>query len=638
MNLERHFARLENLRELFRLARHFEFRVVSRWVTFGLLVGLATGALAAALYLAADWVRHVVFAWGVGLHSPTPKGEPSLFAGEHASGDLRYWLLIIAPAIGAAGCGLLIHYVCPQARGGTEGYIEAFHQQQPRMPRRLPWLKLAASSIFLGFGASAGREGPIAHIGSAIGGWFGRVFRLNDRDRRLLLVAGAAGGIGAIFRTPLGGALFAVEVLYRDDFEAEALVPAVLSAVVAYSTFTFVFGEGAMFAVAAEFPFDPRQLPLYLLMAMGCAVVGVLFVWLFDEASALFSKLRISPPLRAAAGGLCVGLLAVGLPLLAYGVGLTDSHEELLGAPVLGAGYGWLQEVLLPTGRLPMGGAGIALLLLFAIGKVLATSLSNGSGGAGGVFGPSVVIGGMVGGAFGLAFHGWFPEVVPEPTAFAIVGMACFVGGVTHSPISTLVMASEMTGNYELLVPIMMAEAVTVALMHRWTHYKAQVASRRHSPAHVEDYALAALERLTVEDAADIGAEVHCVPANMSIPQLLRRAAELDSAIVCVEGVDDRPAGIISLDSLRSAYFDEDAAVVAVAIDCASPFATVAPSDTLSKALETLTQSRLPQLPVLSPDTPNRFVGLLHFQNILDAYSRELHRTPSTPPASAEYG
>src|SRR5690606_18020823 len=154
---------------------------------------------------------------------------------------------------------------------------------------------------------------------------------------------------------------------------------------------------------------------------------------------------------------------------------------------------------------------------------------------AGGVFGPSVVIGGFVGAAFGLAFHDWFPNVVPEPSAFCIVGMACFVGGVTHSPISTLVMASEMTGNYELLVPIMMAEGVTVALMRRWSHYSGQVATRRQSPAHVEDYALAALERLTVRDATALGKRVHRVPAAMPLTGLLQLAGEVESSVVCVE-------------------------------------------------------------------------------------------------------
>ncbi len=626
MKLERPFPGLQNLSELFRLARHLEFRAVSRWVMFGLLVGLTTGGLAALMYLAADGVRHLVFVAGVGLHPPTPKGEPAFFAGGYHFTGLRYWLLVTAPAIGAMLCGLILHYLCPEARGGAEGYIEAFHSPKPQFPRRLPLTKLIASALFLGFGNSAGREGPIAHICAAVGARFGQVFRLSDRDRRLLLVAGVAGGIGAIFRTPLGGALFAVEVLYRDDFESEALVPAVLSSVVAYSTFTFIFGEGAMFFVAPEFPFDPRQLPLYLLMAMGCAVVGVLFVWSLRGSSELFGKVRLWFPLKMAIGGLCVGILAIGTPVLAQTMGLAESADDMLGAPVLGAGYGWLQEVLLPTGKLPLGWSGIGLMLVLALAKVAATSVSHGSGGAGGAFGPSVVIGGMVGGAFGLAFHSWFPDVVPEPTAFAIVGMACFVGGVTHSPISTLVMASEMTGNYELLVPIMLAEAVTVALMHRWTQYSAQVANRRHSPAHVEDYALAALERLTVQDAASMGAEVRCVPAAMSIPDLLRIGSDLESAIVCVQTEDQRPAGIINLDSLRSAYFDEYAGVAAVAVDCASPFATVAPTDTLAKALEKLTQSRLPQLPVCPAGAPDTFVGLLHFQNILDAYSKELRR------------
>jgi CIC family chloride channel protein len=417
-----------------------------------------------------------------------------------------------------------------------------------------------------------------------------------------------------------------VEVLYRDDFEVDALVPAVLSSVVAYSTFTMVFGEGAMFSVVSEFPFDPRQLPLYLAMATACAIVGVFFVWLFDEVDRVFGKLQIWPPLRVTLGGLMVGVLALVMPLLWESVGLVDSSEPLLGTAVLGVGYGWLQEVLLPTGMLVGGAKGIDLLLTMALVKVLATCLSNGSGGAGGIFGPSVVIGGFVGGAFGVAFHDWFPNVVPEPSAFCIVGMAAFVGGVTHSPISTLVMASEMTGNYELLVPIMLAEVVTVALMRRWRHYSCQVTTRRQSPAHVEDYALAALERLTVADAAKL-AEVRSVPAAMPLGDLLRVASELESSIVCVEA-DGKLVGIVNLESLRS-VFNEDLGPLAIALDCAAPLTTLQLSDTLSYALEQLTESHLPQLPVRSERDPSRLIGLLHLQDVLDTYSREVQG--STP-------
>lgn len=602
--------RLPGLEDLTAFARLFEFRTVSRWVGLGLVVGVVSGLGAAAFFVAMDWLRHQVLAVGANLALLEPHGEHSLF-GLSAGGAVRNWVVVLAPALGGLVSGLLVFRFCPEAEGhGTDALIDAFHRHRGRIRTRVPLVKALASVVVIGTGGSAGREGPIAQIGAGFGSLFGDLLKLSDRERRLLLLAGAAGGIGAIFRTPLGAALFVVEVLYKDDFEVDALVPTVLSSVVAYSVFTMLFGEGHIFATEAHYDFDPRQLPLYLIMAMGTALIGVLFIKVFyGMRDRVFSPLGIPRFLKPMLGGLIVGLLALVMP------------------QALGAGYGWLQEALLPKHQLlPGGWLGAAMLLAIALLKVLTTGFSVSSGGSGGVFGPSVVIGGMAGGAFGLAFHQLLPNVVPQPGAFVIVGMACFVGGVAHAPVSSLVMASEMTGSYDLLVPIMLAEAVTFAMMRRWTLYEKQVPTRRDSPAHGAEYVLDVLQHVRVKDVYDKQAEIVPIPPSTPMSELLRHATDSTHAVFPVVGEDGRVTGVVTLETLRAFFFDEDVARLAIAADCAMPLVSVHPDDTLASALERFASSHYPELPVVEAGDSQKILGLLSYEELLEAYSRELLR------------
>ena len=604
-------GRLPNLSDLTAFARLFEFRTVSRWVGLGLAIGIVAGLGAGAFFLGMQWIHHVVIAgWG-NLPQLEPRGEHSLFE-TRIDGPVRHWVLVLAPAVGGLISGLLVFTFAPEAEGhGTDSIVEAFHRHAGRIRARVPVIKTLASVVLIGTGGSAGREGPIAQIGAGFGSLIASPLRLSDRERRLMLIAGAAGGIGAIFRTPLGAALFLVEVLYRDDFEVDALVPAVMSSVVAYSVFTMLFpSAGTIFATEGEYVFDPRALPLYLLMAIGAALVGVLYIKVFyGLRDHVFHKIPIPLALKPMLGGLGVGLLAMVAP------------------QALGAGYGWLQEALLPSkGVLPLGWAGAAVLVGIALTKVLTTSLSISSGGSGGVFGPSVVIGGMVGGAFGVAFHQLTPTVVPQPGAFVIVGMACFFGGVAHVPVSSLVMASEMTGSYDLLVPLMLAEAVTFVMVRRWTLYEKQVPTRRDSPAHGGEYVLDLLQDIRVSDVYEHDPDVRLVRASDPLGQLLRHASESTQAVFPIVTSENHIQGLVTLETLRAFFFDEDIGQLAIAADCEMPFVSVAESDSMGTALERFASSHYPQLPVVHDDDPERILGLLSYEDLLQAYSQELMR------------
>ncbi|MBN1612702.1 MAG: chloride channel protein [Polyangiaceae bacterium] len=601
--------RLPTLDDLAAVTRLFELRTASRWVGLGLVVGIVSGLGAAAFYLGMNWIRSLVFESWAHMKLLDPHGEHQLFA-RPVTGTLRWWVILLAPALGGLFSGLVVFHAAPEAEGhGTDELIDSFHRRRGHVRARIPLVKALASVVLIGTGGSAGREGPIAQIGAGFGSIFANLLHLSHRERRLLLLAGAAGGIGAIFRTPLGAALFVAEVLYRDDFEVDALVPAVLSSVVAYSVFTMFFGQGSIFVTDAHFFFDPRQLPLYALLAALAALVGVLYVKVFYGArNRVFAKLPIYRPLKPMLGGLALGGLA------------------LLAPQTLGAGYGWLQEALMPSAHpFPVGWIGAATLLGIALAKVLATTLSIASGGSGGVFGPSVVIGGMLGGAVGLASHALFPQVVPQPGAFVVVGMACFFGGVAHAPISSLVMATEMTASYDLLVPIMLAEVVTVVLIGRSTLYEKQVRTRRESPAHGGEYVFDVLREIPVRGAFR-RTEVVTVPATMPLEQLLRHASESAQLVFPITSPAGSPTGIVTLDTLRGFFFDEDIGSLAIAADCASRFVAVSPDDSLDTALQLFGQNHYAELPVVGSGESHPMLGLLSYEQLLEAYSRELTR------------
>ena len=283
-----------------------------------------------------------------------------------------------------------------------------------------------------------------------------------------------------------------------------------------------------------------------------------------------------------------------------------------------------MQEALEPTGLIPLGWAGVGTILLIVAVKVTSTCLSAASGAAGGVFGPAVVIGGMVGGAFGLAFAQWFPEIVTDPSSFMLVGMACFIGGVSSAPISTLIMSCEMTGSYELLVPTMLAEVVTVTLIRGASLFREQRPARRDSPAHGGEYVLDVLAELTVKDVY-VAAPVAVVARSVPLSVLLRRASETTQVVFPVSDDDGRPEGLVSLETIKAYLFDDQVGMLAIAADCESPFISVDVRDSLALALERMARFRYQQLPVL--DGPGAaMVGLIAYEDLLQAYSRELSK------------
>jgi CIC family chloride channel protein len=257
---------------IFNLRQHS----ISRWMFYSLLVGLVSGLGAAAFFSCLEWVKYFVLDYLAGYPMEVPAGEHLLHGLSH--GTPKTWILFLAPAVGGLISGLIVYTWAPEAEGhGTDAMVDAFHNKNGDIRTRVPYLKSIASVITLATGGSAGREGPIVQIGGGFGSWLARVLKLDVRERRLLLLAGCAAGLGAIFRAPLGGAITSIEVLYTEDFESDAIIPCIMSSVVAYSVFTLVFGQQPIFATSGMTFTDPRELMFYAVLGLVCVPVGWLY-------------------------------------------------------------------------------------------------------------------------------------------------------------------------------------------------------------------------------------------------------------------------------------------------------------------------------------------------------------------------
>ena len=598
-------------------------QVLTRWATPGAgrvvvvspLVGVIAGLGAVAFSLALEWTTRHVLGDLMGL-VPPPTGEGVRHVIELPS---RWWLVLLIPTVGGLLAGALVFQFAPEAEGhGTDALIRAFHRGNGIIRGRVPGIKAVASIITIGSGGSAGQEGPIAQIGAGFGSVLARWLRLTPGERRLVMLSGAAGGIGAIFRAPLGGALFAGEVLYSSTAtEAAALLPCLASSIVAYSTFSLFVTPRPIFNVPGLVFHGLRELPVFTVLALVCAVVGWLYVRVFyGMRDRLFHRLPIPRSLKPALGGFLLGLMALVFPELMTG------------------GYGWVQwgaiglpgDLALPSDPIFSPRMGAGLLIGLALLKIVATGLTISSGGSGGVFGPSIFIGGMLGGGVGQLLRNTLPAgELLDPAAFALVGMGGFFAGVSKTPLASIVMVCEMTGHYRLLVPLMLVCGIHVILSQRWTLYEEQVSSPVDSPAHRGDFVIDVLERLKVRDVRV--RKTGFVPVRASTPfdQILRIVANSTETLFPVVNSRGELTGVFSLADVRPALGGSRLGSIVVAADLACwPVPAVTPGDDLHTALRRLTEHNLDEIPVVDAENPRQLVGLLARRELVSAYSSEI--------------
>lgn len=597
-----------------------DLRIVGRMLLHAALVGAAAGLIGAAFVAGAELVQSLLLERLAGVHPLRTLGDP-WHLGEGITTPFRPWVLLFVPAFGALVGGLLCIFAPESRGGGGDAMIEAFHHQGAQVRSRVIWVRALSAIFTLGSGGSGGREGPTMQMGGAIGAAVARLLRMGARERRILYIAGVAAGMAAVFRTPLGAALLAVEVLYRDDFESEALVPAVLASVVSYSVVISISGQSTLFGHLQHFAFVPSQLPLYVLLALLVAGVAALFAGTLHTVHDWTHQMRFPAWARPAMGGLALGAMVA--PMMAWLGPVVGQPGQGLG--LLGGGYGLVQVAISGADWLPNTWHSVQLLALLGVMKLLGSSLTVGTGGSAGDFAPSVVLGGITGGCFGRVASLLLNDSSIDPGAFALVGMATFYGGIAHAPLSSLVMVCELAGSYDLLVPLMAAEGVAfVALRHRFL-YKSQVISQRDSPVH-RDLALSdAIDALKVADVMVTDRHYASFTPRTSATEMLRLAdGESGQQVFPVLDEDNRPVGIVTSDVLRMLAVDHDVLKQTLATDISQKAAVVKPQDSLRQASHQLVKHRLRSAIVV--DNGGKILGFLDEADIANIYFKAAKR------------
>lgn len=605
-----------------------DLRIMGRMLLHAALVGLAAGAAGAAFFAALEHLQTFLLEEVAGYAPLRAHGE-ALVAHEHA-GTFRPWLLLLLPAAGGLVCGVLTLFAPEIRGGGGDEMIDAFHRHGGLIRRRVIGLKAVASLFTLGTGGAGGREGPTMQIGGALGSLVARVLKVSSRERRILLVAGVAAGISAVFRTPLGAAILAVEVLYKDGFESDALIPSVLASVISYSVVITIFGESTLLAHAPRFPFVPAHLPLYGLMALLIAVLAGLFVVALSKSKTVFSSLGIPSYLRPALGGLALG--AVVTPIVMFVGWRVSSPGQGLG--LLGGGYGAVQMAISGAEWLPHGWSAVYLLLALSMAKLVASSLTIGSGGSAGDFAPALAIGGLFGGAFGRAVQLLLNDPRIDPGAFALVGMGAFYGGIAHVPLSALVLVCELAGNYDLLVPLMLALGISYIASRKRSLYHAQVATQRDSPIHRDALLLDILKAVPVKDVMIqdrvITTFTRKTPASVMVDSLGDATWQ---EVFPVVGEDGALVGIVSMDSIRVLSGERGNVGWALAADVMQPPVSVHVDDDLRSATQLLITNGLREIPVL--DGQRKVVGVLDEREVAKLYLAAEARMETGPHRAA---
>jgi chloride channel protein, CIC family len=578
---------LRRLRRRIRSANYLR-----KWVVLGVAIGIVGGLGAIAFYTALELATHVFLGLLGGYTPPSPAGEGAA----PITGFARPWALPLVVALGGLLSGIIVFRFAPEAEGhGTDAAIAAFHHHPRGIRGRIPIVKLVASAITIGSGGSGGREGPAAQISAGFGSFLGRLLDLDARDARIAVAVGMAAGIGAIFRAPLGGAILGAELLYRDDVESEALVPSFIATIVAYTIFGAVEGFSPIFGAQSRFGFgDPTQLVWYALIGLACGLVGLLYIRNFYGLTDWFHAWAPPRWLKPAIAGSLVGCIGLVIP------------------GVLGTGYGFVQAAL---DRQTLLAIPLWMILVLPFAKILATSLSIGSGGSGGIFGPGMVVGGLLGAGIWRLLEPIAPSVPVDPAPFVIVAMMALFGSVAHAPLAVMLMVAEMTGNLSMLAPAMVAVGLATFVVGTKTIYKSQLATRADSPAHRFRFALPLLAAVPVGDAARQTRTVVRSDESVATARARMEAGAVPGAPVVER--DGTVVGVVDLAELVAVPDDE---LIGQHITAREPMLRA--DDGLDDALGALADHGRDWAPVVSG---RGLVGILSVRDAMDAYRGALH-------------
>ncbi|WP_347354799.1 chloride channel protein [Intrasporangium sp.] len=569
-----------------------------KWLVLGVLLGVIAGLGAVVFYESLRLATHLFLGLLGGYQIPTVVSEGGLVA---SAGFVRPWAIPLIVAFGGLLSGVVVIRFAPEAEGhGTDAAIDAVHRNPRGVRLRAVVVKIVASAITLGSGGSGGREGPTAQISSGFGSFLARSLDLSPGDGRIAVAAGIGSGIGSIFGAPLGGALLSAEIVYRDDIEVEAIIPAMISSIIGYAVSSAFLGFQPMFgfATAGQRFFDPAQLGWFALIGVVSGLVGLAYAKGFYTAAGAFQRMAVPRWLRPAIGGLLTGLIALALP------------------QVLGTGYGWVQTAL---GEQLLG-LPLWVVLALPFAKILATALSIGSGGSGGIFGPGMVIGGFTGAAMWRLLEPVAPAIPHSPAPFVIVAMMATFGSICRAPLAVMIMVAEMTGSLSALAPAMIAVGLATLIVRvpDATIYRSQLRNRADSPAHRLQRGMPLLGSLPAVGSMTVPRVV--LAAGTPVAQAwdrVRRARVPGAPVVDGRGVF---VGSVPAERLRD---EASAGRTGPVARLADPTAqSIVVTDHLDAALEALLLGRASWVPVLDRD--RRVSGIITTADIVRGYRNGL--------------
>jgi len=513
-------------------------------------------------------------------------------------GDYKFWLPII-PFLGGLIVGPIVYKFAKEAKGhGVPEVMNAVARLGGIIRPRVAVVKTVASAICIGSGGSAGREGPIVQIGSAIGSTVGQLFRMPGQRVKILVGCGAAAGISSVFNAPIAGVIFSLEVILG-DFAIKTFAPVILSSVVASVVTRSFMGDHPAFAVPEYSLVSVWEIGLYVIMGGLLAFLGVGFTKSLDAVEDFFDKIKVAPWFKPAIGGLLLGCVAIFFP------------------QVLADGYETISLTL-------HGDLAVELLVILIAAKLLATCLTLGSGNSGGIFAPALFMGAVAGGAFGVFCNYLFPGSTASPGAYALVGMAGMVAATTHAPITALLIIFEMTSDYRIILPLMVTvvfSALAAGKLFEHSIYTAKLAKRGIDIRGGKDVNI--LRSHTVSDIMD--SDFVTIRTAMPLYNILRLAEESRDSYFIVTDRDDKLSGVISFQDLRGHLSEHELDFLVIAKDLVQPGTIVVTADNnLEEALRQFNLRGLKLLPVVDPDDRLSVTAVLRYEELIDFYNKRL--------------
>ncbi|WP_353683885.1 chloride channel protein [Thermodesulfovibrio sp. 3907-1M] len=535
-------------------------------VFISFLIGIFVGIFAILFIYAINFINSFVLERFVLYIQPKPYGE----GGESETYKFIFQKPYLLPMVVAAGGfigGLLTYFFSPESRGiGTDAAIKAYHEGQS-LSIKTSIIKLITSAITIGTGGTSGREGPIALIGGSIGSWMGKIFNLAEKQKRIFLAVGLGAGIAAIFKAPLAGALISGEVFFKRDFDIEAMLLSFIASVTAYTVACLVFGFQPIFSTQIPPYINIKDLFFYVGLGIVCAIVIRVYIFLFFYIKSKFDAFSIPSYIKPAIGGVITGAIGAFIPV------------------AIGNGYGWIQLII--DGKL----LDMSFITMGIAGVILGVSFTLGSGGSGGIFGPSVMIGGLTGAVYCLLWNRFINLNLHLPS-FIVVGMVSLFGAAAKAPLSTLILIAEMTGGYSLLLPAMLSVFTAYYLSGDKTIFPSQVNTKFDSPAYRDEYGIYVLQKLKVKEYMKPAITVNPeTPATEAFH--LMKENFIGGLPVLSEG---KVVGIITKEDIKSA---KNLVQKKVGDIMTKKVITVTEEDTLAHCLEIMTNRGIGRLPVV---------------------------------------